>query len=196
MARSSAGLNLVETSGRCRRWADETVAAQYSVRMMVRTDGIVSLTLFTSSDAPVMYEGDHDLEMRKRFDCPDHFVPSLEHSRNVITRWERERAAGQRFPFAVREASSGALAGGCELRPLGAKSANVSYWTYPAHRRRGVASRAVALLREPAFTEFGINRLEIVVVIDNVGSRRVALCNGFIEVGMREGKVLYIRDRG
>jgi RimJ/RimL family protein N-acetyltransferase len=134
--------------------------------------------------------------MRRRFDCPDHFVPSLEHSRNVIARWERERAAGQRFPFAVREASIGTLTGGCELRPLGAKSANVSYWTYPAHRRRGIASRAVALLRELAFVEFEFNRLEIVADADNVGSRRVALYNGLIEVGMREGKVLYVRDRG
>ena len=55
------------------------------------SDGVVTLTFFASSDAAVLFEADGDAEHRRRFDFPDDFVPSLQHSENVIARWERER---------------------------------------------------------------------------------------------------------
>jgi RimJ/RimL family protein N-acetyltransferase len=158
-----------------------------------RSDGVVTLSPFTAADAPMMRDGDHDPEIRRRFDFPDDFIPSLEHSRNVVASWEHERSIGKRFPFAVRDATSGVLLGGCELRPLSGKIANLSYWTYPAHRGRGVASRAVALACDVAFGELGVERLEILTDPDNTGSRRVALRNAFVEIGMRDGRVLHSR---
>jgi RimJ/RimL family protein N-acetyltransferase len=151
----------------------------------------IALTLFAPGDVPVLFEADADGEHRRRFDFPDGFVPSREHSENVITRWARERLAGVRFAYAVRSVAGGELVGGCELRPLGDGAANLSYWTYPRHRRRGVASRAVALACRIARTEFDFRGLEIVVDPDNVPSRRVATRNGFEEAGEKDGRVLY-----
>lgn len=99
------------------------------------TDGVVTLTPFVRDDAPVMCDGDRDPEHRRRFAFPDDFVPSVRHSQEVIARWEQERIAGTRFPFAVRDAITGTLLGGCELKPQGTEAANLSFWTYPAHRR-------------------------------------------------------------
>lgn len=154
------------------------------------------LDLFVPADAPVLVEFDHDPEHRRRFAFPESFVPSLEHSRAVIAGWAEERRAGTRFPYAVRDAASGELLGGCELRPLGDGKANISYWTHPRHRRRGVASEAVRQLCALAFAEFGFRRLELSADVDNVTSRRIAIRNGFREVGVSDGRVLHIREAG
>lgn len=155
-----------------------------------RGDG-VTLGSFTPGDAPVLREVDHDPEHRRRFDFPDDFAPSLEHSEAVIARWAEERRAGVRFPFAVRDATSGELLGGCELHPTGRGTANVSYWTHPLHRRRGIASEAVRQVCALAFAELGLRRIELEADPDNVGSHRVAVRNGFEEAGVRAGRIVY-----
>jgi len=49
---------------------------------------------------------------------------------------------------------------------------------------RGVASRAVALLVERAFTELDLHSLEASVLDDNLASERVLLKNQFVRVGV------------
>ena len=159
-----------------------------------RSDGTVRLDLFTRADAPVLCEGDHDPEHRLRFDFPADFIPSLQHAESVIERWEQERLSSTRLPFAVRDSATGELLGGCELQPLGDGVANLSYWTYPKHRQRGVATRAIALACAVAFQELRLRQLEVVTAPDNLGSRRAALHNGFQEVGEREGQVLHLLE--
>jgi RimJ/RimL family protein N-acetyltransferase len=160
-------------------------------RIPKRSDGVITLTFFAPGDAPILLEADDDAEHRQRFDFPDDFVPSLQHSENVIARWERERLAGVRFVFAVRSVADGELLGGCELRPLGDVAANLSYWTYPQHRRRGVASRAVALACQVAVAELDFRSLQIVADPDNIPSRRIAIHSGFKEAGEQDGRILH-----
>ncbi len=158
------------------------------------TDGVVVLTTFVAADAPLLRDGDRDPEIRLRFGFPEDFVPSIEHSLAVVSGWERERETGARLTFAVRDAAAGTLLGGCELKPLGPTIANLSYWTYPAHRSRGVASRAVAIAVRLAFTDLKMARLEVVVDPDNHYSRKVALNNSFEESGTRGKQILYVLD--
>lgn len=162
------------------------------------SDGVITLTFFAPSDASVLLEADGDAEHRRRFDFPVDFVASLQHSENVIARWEQERLAGARFVFAVRSVATDELLGGCELLPLGNGVANLSYWTYPRHRGRGVASRAVTLACEVAVAEFDFRSLQIVCDSDNIPSRQIAARNGFEEVGEQDGRMVYtleVRDR-
>ena len=151
----------------------------------------IILSLFRRADAIVLIEADNDSEHRLRFDFPPDFKPSLRHSEEVIARWESERLAGKRFPYAVRNSVTGELLGGVELLPLSDEIANLSYWTHPRQRRRGVASHAVRLVCCLAFGEFGLRALRVLVDVDNVASRRVAVGNGFREVGMQDGRVCY-----
>lgn len=139
-------------------------------------------------------DADLDPEHRRRFDVPDTFVPSLEHALHVIARWKADWLACTRYAFAVRDAVTGTLVGGVELQPSSAETANVSYWTYPEHRDRGYASRAVALACDVAFSELSLKRLEISTDLDNVASRTVATRNGFNEIGLREGRLLHVRE--
>jgi RimJ/RimL family protein N-acetyltransferase len=159
---------------------------------MESSDDVIILSLFQRADARVLVEADSDPEHRRRFDFPPDFRPSLRHSEDVIARWEGERVAGKRFPYAVRSAATGELLGGVELLRLGDKLANLSYWTHPHHRRRRVASRAVSLVCRLAFHEFGFRSLRVLIDADNVASRGVALGNGFQETGLQDGRVCYI----
>ena len=160
--------------------------------MNERSDGVVTLALFVATDAAVMCAADNDPDLRRRFEFPTDFAPSLTHSERVITRWQAERTAGTRFPFAVRSTVTNELLGGCELRPLGLAFANISYWTYPAHRRRGVATRALRLTCQVAFAEFRFRTLEALIDPDNAASRKVACANGFVKIGQREGRLLFV----
>jgi RimJ/RimL family protein N-acetyltransferase len=155
---------------------------------------VVALGYFGPSDAPDVTKGDADPEHRRRFEFPEGFRPTDEHSRHVIVGWERDRRLGKRFVFAVRDAGTGALLGGCELLPLRDGVANVSYWTYPEHRRRGVATRALALISEIARLELGIRLVELVTDADNIPSQRIAASADFRPAGDRDGRLLYVRE--
>jgi RimJ/RimL family protein N-acetyltransferase len=158
---------------------------------------MITLSFFTPDDAPVLCAGDHDPEHCRWFDFPEDFTPSEEHARKVIARWAEEREAGTRFPYAVRDVTTGELLGGCELQPVADRTgvANLSYWTYPPHRGKGIATQAVALACEIAFTEMGFECVEIATDPENTASHRVAIRSGFQEIGLREGLVLHVLER-
>ncbi|MBI3449274.1 MAG: GNAT family N-acetyltransferase [Acidobacteria bacterium] len=141
-----------------------------------------------------MCDGDRDSEHRRWFEFPDEFESSIRHSLDVIARWDEERMVGTRFPFAARDAFTGTLLGGCELRPRASGAANLSYWTYPAHRRRGIASRAVALACKAAFEDFDFRRIEALIDADNTASCKVAIRNGFRVDGTCGGRVLHVLE--
>jgi RimJ/RimL family protein N-acetyltransferase len=158
-----------------------------------RPDGeALTLSSFEPEDAAILVEADQDPEHRLRFDFPADFTPSLRHSQEVIARWDAQRISGERFAWAVRSVATGELFGGVELRPLGGGTANLSYWTAPRHRCRGIASRAVSLACRAAFTELGFRSLRVLADPDNIASQRVALRNGFLETGRSEGRILYV----
>ncbi len=160
-----------------------------------QSDGVVLLTGYEPADASVLADADADPEHRRRFEFPEGFTPSLRHSLEVIARWKAERTAGTRFAYAVRDVT-GQLLGGVEILPVGNDTANLSYWTAPAHRRHGIASRAVALACRIAFADLRFRCLRVVVDPDNVASRRVAVRNGFREVGTEGGRVGYVKQAG
>jgi RimJ/RimL family protein N-acetyltransferase len=159
------------------------------------TDGVVTLARFESADVSTMVDGDADPELRRRFEFPSDFVASAEHSAAVLAKWDDDWVRGEPYTLAVRDSVDGTLLGGCELQPRPSGEANLSYWTYPAFRRRGVASRAVALLAKAAFEVFGVTTLEILTTSDNTASRKVALRSGFVPNGVRDGQLLFIAER-
>jgi RimJ/RimL family protein N-acetyltransferase len=119
--------------------------------------------------------------MLRRFESPG--KPTLEHTRGVMRRWMAERAAGApAFVYALRD-GAGTLMGGCELRPLTATNANVSYWLYPPFRGRGFAARALRLLGEAARGVEGLRVLEAHIDPDNAASVRVATACGYEPAG-------------
>ena len=60
----------------------------------------------------------------------------------------------------------------------------IGYWVIPKARRRGLASRAVALTAHWALTKAGLARVEALVEPDNTASQRVLETVGFHQEGL------------
>ncbi len=67
---------------------------------------------------------------------------------------------------------------------LAQETAEIGYWTVPAARGQGVATRAVLAATAFAFDVIGVYRLELVHAVDNRGSCRVAYRSGFALEGL------------
>lgn len=155
------------------------------------SDGVVVLDELKLDDLPAHLAGE-DEEQARRFGW--HPRRSTEETgREAIIRWRDDwMHGGDTRTFAIRLAGSGELAGGLQLRLREKKIAEASYWTFPQHRRRGLATRAMRLASLFAFSELGIDRLELYVEPDNVASHGVARNAGFSKEGQLRARELTV----
>ena len=100
---------------------------------------------------------------------------------------------GPSFRFATRV--SGELVGGCEIRLRESRLATVSYWTFPAHRGRGYAQRAVRLACDWAFDALRLDCVEAHIEDDNLSSGAVAGGAGFEPTGRLDDDGLRVLER-
>lgn len=91
--------------------------------------------------------------------------------RHAIACWE----SGSAFPLGVFD-PAGEVIGGTEISDVNRADGigNIGYWTCDAARNRGVATTAARASALLGFNELGLTRLEIVVLAQNLASRRVA----------------------
>lgn len=82
--------------------------------------------------------------------------------------------SGDHYSFAVFDDAG--FAGSCGLNQRNRlhNYMNMGYWVRASRQRRGVASRATALVARFGLAQLGFARIEIVIEPDNVASRRVA----------------------
>lgn len=133
-----------------------------------------------SADVEAQVAGE-DEEIARRFG----WFPkrsSEQDAKQAIERWQHEwRIGGSTRAFAVREAATGTLVGGCEIRLGASGTASMSYWIFPPHRRRGCATRAVELTCDYAFARLGVELIELHIAATNHASLEVARRAGFGE---------------
>jgi RimJ/RimL family protein N-acetyltransferase len=163
------------------------------------SDGAVILDGYEMADAEAHLLGEDD-EMLRRFEAPHR--ATLETTQAAIRHWMDARAAGgPMFAYALRQPSR-SLVGGCELRLLERRRANVSYWVFPQYRNRGYGTRALTLLCDSAAKIYNDVQFEARIEPDNIASRRVAEKAGFINSGPAEDvsssgttsdRILYVR---
>ena len=105
----------------------------------------------------------------------------------LIAEAETDWAAGRAARFAIVVARDGApeLVGTASLLHLFPElgDAEVGYWLAESARGRGLARRAVARLCDWALGPLGLQRLHLLVDLDNAGSHAVARACGFRPVG-------------
>ena len=82
---------------------------------------------------------------------------------------------GSMYDFAIIDAN-GTYAGGCGVNHINRldRFANLGYWVRTSLAGRGIAPAAVLQLISWTFANTTLNRVEIVVAVDNVRSQRVA----------------------
>jgi len=104
--------------------------------------------------------------------------------------WAEKREAH----WSIAAASDDAYLGGVSLTVVDDREAGeLGYQVAPWARGRGVAAAAARLVRDWAFDELGLERLEVHADVDNMASQRVALAVGMRHEGTMRG---YLSSRG
>ena len=152
----------------------------------LRGDGVL-LTPWEEADLPAIVELADDVGRWWSRSLAD--IYTVEDAR----RWVASRDVPGRINWAVRDPDTRAVIGRTSLGHFDDRPpmAEVGYGVHPAHRRRGVASAAVANVKRYAFEELGLRRLELIHDVENVGSCGVATRSGFALEGVERGALWY-----
>jgi ribosomal-protein-serine acetyltransferase len=100
------------------------------------------------------------------------------------------------YDFAVIDRDSGTYLGGCGINQINRRYnfANLGYWVRTSATRHGVASAATRLVARFAFELLHLNRVEIVMDVRNVASRRAAEKAGATFEGVMRNRLLLNGD--
>ncbi len=156
-------------------------------------DEAVVLRLPGRADARAIAAACSDPEISRWIPVPVPYTlaDALDFVDGVANGW----ATGKDLAFAIEERATGALSGMIGLHPGSAPGrAAVGYWLAPGVRGRGLATRAVRLVAAWAFTDPSLERLELLTLVGNDASGRVALRAGFRREGILR-RYLSFRDR-
>src|SRR5262249_28396118 len=102
--------------------------------------------------------------------------------------WNR----GEHYSFVVHARANGFFLGGVGINFINHvhNFGNLGYWVRTRATRHGVATAAVCLAAQFAFSELKLTRLEIVTGVNNKASQRVAEKAGAIREGVLRRRLL------
>ena len=146
----------------------------------VLTDGVVQLDSFSDADIDAAWAGEDDQFVR-RSRLPGPFT-RRDIAQRIGDAQRQWGIGGPRHSFAVREAGTRRLVGGCVLEtcPDDRKIGELSYWVFPPYRGRGYATRSAELVCRFAFDDLGMARVDVLIEPTNEASLRVATRAGFL----------------
>jgi RimJ/RimL family protein N-acetyltransferase len=103
-----------------------------------------------------------------------------------LTAYEEGRKDGTRDAFAIVGAGDHEFLGIAVAPRIDrvARTAELGYVVAPSARGRGVASEALRLMTGWAFDELGMERLELLISVENEASKRVAARCGYVREGV------------
>lgn len=143
----------------------------------------VSLTPFDESHLAEIASvvDDPDTKRFTRIPVP----PPPGFARAWLDMYEQGRREGKREAFAILDEDGTFL--GLALAPVierDERTVELGYVISPAARGRGVASEALRQLTDWAFAELGAERSELLISVENEGSKRVAQNAGYVREGV------------
>jgi RimJ/RimL family protein N-acetyltransferase len=150
----------------------------------VLTDGVITLRPPRDEDAEALYVECQDPEIQRWTGVPTPYL--REHAVAYLERVAAEREAGTSLAF-LAIGVDGALLGNISVMELDKAPGygELGYWVARDARGKGVASAAVTLLRDWSAAELGLELIELLIDIENIGSQRVAEATGFLDTGER-----------
>jgi RimJ/RimL family protein N-acetyltransferase len=103
-----------------------------------------------------------------------------------LASYEEARRDGMREAFAIVDDDGGGFLGIAVAPRIEreTRTAELGYVVAPAARGRGVATEALQRMTEWAFAELGMERLELLISVDNPASKRVAERSGYAREGV------------
>jgi RimJ/RimL family protein N-acetyltransferase len=148
------------------------------------SDGVITLRPMTAKDADALTAACQDPEIARwtRVPVPYRRADAL----SWIAASELELDAGVTIGWLAVDGDDRVLASISVMQiDRRAATGEIGYWVAPEARGRGVATRAVQLVRDWATAGLGLTTIEIEVHEDNLGSQAVARAAGFTEAGER-----------
>jgi RimJ/RimL family protein N-acetyltransferase len=149
------------------------------------TDGVVTLRPWSVADADTVVRALNDPLIERFFPFASPFTAPDAREFTELTA-PRDWADGRSANVAVTDATTGEVVGAVWLKlPVRHwRVGEVSYWTAPWARGRGVAGRAAALHAQWGLDALGLNRVELLADVENLASQRVAEKAGFHREGV------------
>lgn len=154
-------------------------------------DEAIRLRPWTPEDVPAIAAACQDPEIPRWTSVPSPYTE--DDAREWIERTTQAWSGGRSATFAVVERASNEVAGSLSLWIVRPNVGEFGYWCAPSARGRGYTTRALRLLARWAFDELRPARLQLMTMIGNDASARVAAKVGF----QREGTLRkYFDHRG
>jgi RimJ/RimL family protein N-acetyltransferase len=144
------------------------------------SDGVVALRYFDLHDIDAVTEACQDPEISKwTVTVPSPYTS--QHARSWISTHDEQRRVGASCSYAVCSAIDGRLFGSLGLNHFdwNTLTSVAGYWIAAPERGRGAATRALRLGARWVFDEVGLKQLELMTLIGNLASERVAEGAGF-----------------
>ena len=161
------------------------------------TDGKVTLRPYRLSDADETYQAIRESLAELSPWLPfAHEDYSIRESRDWIKKRPGEWKKGISYDFAIFDAVDRLYLGGCGLNNIDKmnRRANLGYWVRTDRTGQGIAVAATMLLAKWGFEVLKLNRIEILVAVENQRSLRVAEKVGAKREGILRNRLL-IRDK-
>ena len=143
---------------------------------VLEQSGIV-LRPIEARDRTSLYEAVHEsMETVGAWMSWCHPAYSLEDADQWIATCAHNWASGTDREFGIFDAASGAVLGCAGINQVNQvnRFANLGYWIRASRTGQGLASTAARLVAKFGFAQLALVRLEVVVRVNNVASRRVA----------------------
>ncbi len=111
---------------------------------------------------------------------------AIAESESFIESVEENRQTETQFGFAIFDAKTDEFLGGIGLNQPNDqhKFYNLGYWIRTSKQNQGTASAATRLLAKAAFEDLPINRLELLVAVENLPSQKTAEKAGAVREGV------------
>jgi RimJ/RimL family protein N-acetyltransferase len=144
------------------------------------TDGVITLRPPAETDVDAIVAACQDPEIPRWTNVPAPY--RREDALAYLTRTANDPATRPFLAFAGDE-----LVGSFSVLELDleARCGEIGYWVAAPARGRGLATRALILLRDWAAEELGLELIELLIHEDNVRSRRLAERTAFLDTGER-----------
>jgi ribosomal-protein-serine acetyltransferase len=117
---------------------------------------------------------------------------STEYCKNWIELCEKNWNQDTDYQFAIIDAQDGVYLGGCGLSDINLtdKVAHMGYWVRSRSVKNGIATTAALLLADFGFHRVKLNRIEILVAVENQASQRVMEKTGARREGIMRNRLL------
>ncbi len=141
------------------------------------TDGYVYVRPWRASDAPYLFDAVQSSAVSVGRWLPwCHAGYTLEDAIAWISHCDVGWSRGEHFAFALLDHRSGELMGGAGLSQYdrGHQNANLGYWVRHSRQGDGIAARAAMLVARFGFERLALIRIEVVIQLHNLASRRTA----------------------